>query len=292
MQMGTRGVSGLSHITDHVSGIDLTPSTNSLADPRKVAIARDKIIGVADFHEIPIARAPAGKLNAPPANGHNGCSGGSRVIDGPMRADGTKDGMAPRPGESRRDARVTQWRAQKSAPQRMALLVVVSASLVAGDKIESRHGFAVGLQFGCKNAARRPPSVGIAGLFNDGGERIAGLKVGKKINFVFEHSRQIQNLLRRESGFNSILVKAVGDAAALYCAFPYGRDLVTLGGPPLRCRLDPYQIVFEHNLHTLHGFVPRIDNKLDIIPRAQFSRVNKRSDPLDQCVRQGSLQAV
>src|SRR3990172_8141386 len=153
--MGARGVSGLSHITDYVSGIDLTPSTNSLADARKVGIARDKIIGVADFHEIPVALAPAGKLNAPPANGHNGCCGGGRVIDGPMGADGAKDGMAPRPGEGRRDARVAQWGAQKSAPQRMPLLVVVSASLVAGDKIESRYGFAVGFQLGRHDASRR-----------------------------------------------------------------------------------------------------------------------------------------
>jgi hypothetical protein len=49
-----------------------------------------------------------------------------------------------------------------------------------GDKI-NRHGFAVGLN----SAAECGPAsavVGIAGLFNDGGERIAGLKVGKSMD--------------------------------------------------------------------------------------------------------------
>ena len=57
-------------------------------------------------------------------------------------------------------------------------------------------------------------AVAIMALFDDRTEGVAALEIGQKVDIVFKDFRQIENMLRRESGVDAAFLQAALDGAA------------------------------------------------------------------------------
>ena len=80
-------------------------------------------------------------------------------------------------------------------------------------------------------------------------------------------------MLRRESGGDTALVKAVRYRASNHPGFSNKGNLFALQQPPIRRRLYAQQVVLDNQLHPLHRFVLGAENHLNIVAWTNLSRI-------------------
>ena len=80
--------------------------------------------------------------------------------------------------------------------------------------IKSIERLALRFELRRQDAPDLAAAVAIMALFDDRTEGVAALEIGQKVDIVFKDFRQIENMLRRESGVDAAFIQAALDGAA------------------------------------------------------------------------------
>src|SRR5919109_851617 len=118
-------------------------------------------------HNVTVAVPPAHELHTAPAYGNHRRSRRNRVVDGLMGSHATKDRMLSFRGKRRRNSRVTQRRAQKRAPYRLPIPIIVRSVAVFRYVIKRAEVFLVYFQLSRENSSEAAATVRVASLFDN-----------------------------------------------------------------------------------------------------------------------------
>src|SRR5918994_4952606 len=91
MQLRTGSMPGLTDISDHVTAVNRLAGSNLFRDSRKMGIAGNISIVVANLHHAPVTAPSARKGHLPMSNGNHRCATGGGIIDCLVRPYGAKD---------------------------------------------------------------------------------------------------------------------------------------------------------------------------------------------------------
>src|SRR3990172_1418263 len=175
----------------------------------KMRGASDVAVGVPDLHQLAVPAAPPGITDPPLADGHYRRPRRRRVIDGQMGTQHPEYRMSSIQAVARRNSPVTQRRSEKSPLDGQPIQIIVRAFAFLAGVVNGMKGISPRADLGGEHASRRATPVRVANLLKGHREGVAPLEVGEEVDVVLKDRRQVKDLQRCKTGFNTGLVKTL-----------------------------------------------------------------------------------